>query len=97
MGKIFIHLVGTLRTEFNGATIEVKTEGRIPFRRLLNLVHAQTGRDLAPVVCHPDTGELLPTMAIFVNNVNIRQQQGLDTPMRDGDAVMIMRADMAGG
>ncbi len=97
MGKVVIHLVGTLRLDFHGAAMKVEIEGSVPFRQLLNLVDADTGRDLSRVICNPDTGEILPAITIFVNRVNLRQQQGLDTLVGEGDEVMIMRADMAGG
>jgi molybdopterin converting factor small subunit len=97
MGKVVIHLVGTLRLDFHGATIKMETEGPIPFRRLLDMVGQNAGRDLSSVICDPDTGEILPAITIFVNRVNLRQQQGLDTLVGEGDEVLIMRADMAGG
>ncbi len=97
MGALVIHLVGTLRSEFHGAAIKVEIEGSVPFRQLLNLVDANAGQALSKVICDPDTGEILPAIAIFINRVNLRQQQGLDTLVGEGDDVMIMRADMAGG
>jgi molybdopterin converting factor small subunit len=97
MGEVVIHLVGTLRLDFHGAAMKVDIKGSVPFRQLLNLVDADAGRDLSRVIYNPDTGEILPAITIFVNRVNLRQQQGLDTLVREGDEVMIMRADMAGG
>jgi molybdopterin converting factor small subunit len=97
MGEVVIHLVGTLRLEFRGAAVKVDIEEPVSFRQLLSLVDANAGRDLSTFICDPDSGEILPAIAIFVNRVNVRQRQGLNTLVGDGDEVMIMRADMAGG
>ena len=97
MGKVAIHLVGTLRLDFHGATVKVEIEGPVPLRQLLNLAGKNTGRDLSRIIRDADTGEILPAITIFINRVNVRQQQGLATLVRDGDEVMIMRADMTGG
>jgi len=97
MGEVVLHLVGTLRLEFRGAAVKVEIQGSVPFRQLLHLVDANAGRDLSKVIFDPDSGEILPAIAIFVNRVNVRQLQGLNTLVGEGDEVMIMRADMAGG
>ena len=42
------------------------------------------------------TGELRPFVNLFVREENIREQQGLATPLADGDKVMIVPS-IAGG
>lgn len=43
-----------------------------------------------------ETGELRPFVNLFVGESNIRDLQGLDTPLKDGDKIMLIPS-IAGG
>lgn len=97
MAKVTLNVVGLLRSYLGSSSIVVQVEGILNFRDLLKRVAEQIGRDLSPLIYDQETGEILKMVAIFVNQENLHQLQGLETPLADGDEVLIMRADMAGG
>ena len=97
MAKVTLQFVGTLRLIVGQPSVEVPLQAGATFREILKKVAEQTGKDLLPYIADPETGEILKTVAIFMNHENLLHLKGLDTPLTDGNEVIIMRADMAGG
>ena len=81
-----------LRT-YTGGQSEVPVPGKTVGEALEALTTAHP--DLRPHL-YNGTGELRPFVNLFVREENIREQQGLATPLADGDKVMIVPS-IAGG
>ena len=97
MSKIVVNMVGMLRLIFGRSSIEVLTDQELTFRDLLLIISAEAGKDFFPYLSERETEKILPDILIFVNGENLLHLKGFDTLLADGDAITIMRADMAGG
>jgi molybdopterin converting factor small subunit len=97
MAKVTLQFIGTLRLIVGQPSVEVPLQPGATFREVLKQVAEQTGKDLLPHIADPKTGEILKTVTIFMDHDNLMHLKGLDTPLTDGNEVIIMRADMAGG
>lgn len=97
MPKVTVHLGGALRDEVGYASAQVDVVEGIPFQEAIKLADERYGGNLSYYLIDPDTGVLRDVIAIFVNKENLRHLEGLKTPLQDGDEIIILRADMAGG
>ena len=97
MAKVVIHLVGSLREALGGPSLEVEMKPGIAFKEMIRLAAQQTGKDLWSFISDPETGEIHPSIMIFVDHENLRHLQGWDTPLAGGNEITILKADMAGG
>ena len=91
--KVYIQMKITVRTD-----IDRGSEGDIlHFDRpvtLKELLITMSNR-LRCSILDPGTGDLFPMLAVNVNNLNhYALSHGIDTPLKDGDVVEILFADL---
>ncbi len=79
--------------KFTGRKADIQSEADTVRGALTSLVGKYP--ELERRVCGPD-GELAQGLSVFVNHQSIKHLDGLDTPLADGDRVLILIA-MAGG
>ncbi len=89
---IIIHLPGPLRGYCGGAD-ELSIAATTVRAVLEDLEHSQSA--LYRNVCD-ETGALRRHLNVFVNSDNVRDLDGLDTPLKEGDVVTILPA-VSGG
>lgn len=94
--RVTLHIPAALRMHCEGAGVldveaasvrEALTAAGARYPSLLQYVLARGG---------PDDRALRPYVKMFVRNNDVRDMQGLDTPLADGDEVLIVPS-VAGG
>ena len=83
-----VRLVGVLRALTLGRDY-VELSGVSTVRDVINGLRS-INEKLFKRVFDPARGELAPDIYVAVNDVDIRLLKGLDTPVRDGDEVLIL-------
>lgn len=91
MGKIIVHLYGTLanRAGISGSSCEVEAEGKATLREVFELVAQQYGRQFLDIVVDPTTGELQPYLHAVVNSQSVQRLKGLDTQVDSRDHILV--------
>lgn len=92
MSPITVSLPGALRAKVGNRALVTAVGGSV--REIIDALE----RDFPGLrfnLCY-ETGELRPFVNIFLNRVNIRYLQGLDTPVNAGASIHILQS-VAGG
>ena len=89
---ITLHVVGPLRTYCGGAT-QLSISARTVRAALADLERSQSA--LYRNVCD-ETGTVRRHLSLFVNSDNVRDLNGIDTPLTPGDVLTILPA-VSGG
>jgi molybdopterin synthase sulfur carrier subunit len=90
--SITVRIPGALRSHTGGAT-QVELEATSVGQALHSLEERFPA--LVPLL-RDEGGALRLRVSIFVNDQHVRYQQGLQTPLRDGDQVFVMPTAMGG-
>ena len=85
---IRVRLVGVLKALTLGKDY-VELNGVSTVRDVINGLRS-INEKLFKRVFDPTRGELAPDIYVAVNDVDIRLLKGLDTPVKDGDEVLIL-------
>jgi sulfur-carrier protein len=85
--------IPTVLRKLTAGQAEIETSGAT-----VDQVLEEIGRDYNGFLdrVRPEPGALQPFLNLFVNGEDVRFQQGLSTPVRDGDEVSIIPS-IAGG
>ncbi|ADN51896.1 MoaD/ThiS family protein [Vulcanisaeta distributa] len=83
-----VKLVGVLRALSLGKEY-IELNGVTTVREVINGLRS-VNEKLFKRVFDSSRGELAPDIYVAVNDVDIRLLKGLDTPVRDGDEVLIL-------
>ena len=97
MPKVTINLGGALRDVVGYASAQVEIADKTTFDEAIRLADSQYGGNLPHYLIDPDIGDIRQLVVIFVNKENLRHLDGLKTLLEDGDEIIILRGDMAGG
>jgi adenylyltransferase/sulfurtransferase len=89
---ITVRLPGALRAQTGGAA-QLHVEAKAVDQALSAL--EQRFPALLPLL-RDESGALRPRVNIYVNDEHIRYRQGLETPLQDGDTVLIVPIVMGG-
>jgi sulfur-carrier protein len=89
---ITLHVLGPLRTYCAGAA-QLSISARTVRAALADLERSQSA--LYRNVCD-ETGTVRPHLNLFVNSDNVRDLDGIDTPLTPGDVLTILPA-VSGG
>jgi len=87
-----VRIPSALRAQVSGAA-EVSVDGDTVAQALRDLEARFPA--LTPHLRRED-GSLRPVVNLYVNDVNVRFRQGLDTPLRDGDELYFVPLVMGG-
>lgn len=87
-----VHLATPLRPIVRGAG-RINVEGR-NLREVLNNLETQYP-GFKEKILEPD-GSLKPHICIFINSKDVRFLKGIETPIEDGDMILILPAVMGG-
>ena len=96
MSKATINLIGTLRDVVGYSSAQVEINGKATFNEFTKLADKQYGGNMRQCILDQDTGDISQAIVIFVNNYNLQQLQGLNTPIRNGDEIIIMSVTAGG-
>jgi molybdopterin synthase sulfur carrier subunit len=94
--RVTIHSILTLKKIMGTRRLTVELTDHASVRDLLSLMKARWGKELAGNLFEAGTGRLIPHVRVMVNGRQIEFLKGLDTPLSDGDEVLILPL-VAGG
>jgi molybdopterin converting factor small subunit len=90
LSKVRIKFLSTFREVVPTSDVELDVSNEIKLGELLRILSKKYGEGLS------EHFEKLDFLVIFINNVEYRGLKGLETPLRDGDNVIIGHI-LAGG
>ena len=94
--KVKVHYLSLVKSFTKTSQDEFNLEEASTLSVLLNGVAEKYGKPFTREVYDPVKKEMKPTFVTMVNGVLMDQLQGVNTPLKDGDNVIIM-ALMTGG
>ena len=94
--KVKVHYLSLVKTFTKTSQDEFNLEEASPLYELLDNVAEKYGKPFTQEVYEPTQKEMKPTFVTMVNGVLMGQLQGINTPLKDGDNVIIMSL-MTGG
>lgn len=90
-----VRAFGVLGSVLSGEGATVTGPGPVTVGRVLESICSGQS-DLARALL-TEQGDLQPGVQVFVNGLNVRHAQGLDTAVPDGAEVLLLRGDVVGG
>ena len=94
--KVKVHYLSLVKTFTKASQDEFNLNEASPLSVLLCDVAEKYGKPFTQDVYDPMQKEMKPTFVTMVNGVLMDQLQGVNTPLKDGDNVIIMSL-MTGG
>ena len=94
--KVTIHTILTLKRIIGARKLDVDLADEASVEDLLSLMKKRWGEELSSHLFNPQSGCLIPHVRIMVNGRQIEFLNGIDTPLTDGDEVLILPL-VAGG
>ncbi|MEM4245934.1 MAG: MoaD/ThiS family protein [Candidatus Bathyarchaeia archaeon] len=88
--KVKIKFLGTFHSVVDSENVELEIPRQAVLRNVLDLLVKKFGEELA------EHFRRIDYLMIFINNVEYRGLKGLDTPVGDGDSIVIGHI-LAGG
>ena len=88
-GRVNIKLLGIFRRAYGSDTIRVKIEKNIQLRELIEEL-VDSSEDLRRVLIDPELETPLPNAVILLNGKDISVLNGLETPIKDGDEIVLI-------
>jgi molybdopterin converting factor small subunit len=94
--KVKVHYLSLVKSFTKASQDEFDMEEAAPLSELLCDVAEKYGNPFTQEVYDPAQKEMKPTFVTMVNGVLMDQLQGVNTPLKNGDNVIIMSL-MTGG
>ena len=94
--KVKVHYLGLVKDFTKTSQDEFDLKEASPLSELLYNAAEKYGKPFTQEVYDPTQKEMKPTFVTMVNGVLMDQLQGLNTPLKNGDNVIIMSL-MTGG
>jgi len=94
--KVTIHTILNLKKIIGARQLDVELADGASVNDLLSLMKTRWGEALSSDLFDPETGCVIPHVRIMVDGRQIEFLNGVDTPLQDGDEVLILPL-VAGG
>jgi len=94
--RVKVHYLSLVKTFTKNSQDEFSLQEGAPLSEVLCDVSEKYGKPFTAEVYDPEHKEMKSTFVTMVNGVLMDQLQGINTPLRDGDNVIIMSL-MTGG
>ena len=94
--KIKVHYISLVKSFTKTSQDEFDLKEAAPLSEVLDNVAEKYGKPFTQEVYDPERKEMKPTFVAMVNGVLMDQLQGVNTPLKDGDSIIIMSL-MTGG
>jgi molybdopterin synthase sulfur carrier subunit len=88
--KIIIHTILEIRQALGQRLIEIDLPQESTVEDLFAYMKKRWGEKLNSRLFHPETGQVLDHLRVMVNGQTIRFLEGMNTPLHEGDEVLIM-------
>ncbi len=94
--KIKVHYISLVKSFTKTSQDEFDLKEGVLLADLLDKIAAKYGKPLTQEVYDPTKKEMKSTFVVMVNGVLMDQLQGVNTPLKDGDNIILMSL-MTGG
>ncbi len=94
--QVKVHYISLVKSYTNTSQDEYEFPKDVPLSELLDRVAADYGKQFQQEVYDPAKKEMKPTFVALINGVLMDQLQGVNTPLKDRDSVILMSL-MTGG
>ena len=88
--KIKVHYLSLVKSLTKTSQDEFDLKEAAPLSQALYQVAAKYGKPFTQEVYDPEDQEMKSTFVAMVNGVLMDQLQGINTPLRDGDSIILM-------
>jgi molybdopterin converting factor small subunit len=94
--KVKVHYISLVKSYTNKSQDEFTFPNNISLSELLDQIAQSYGKQFSQEVYDPAKKEMKATFVAMVNGVLMDQIQGVNTPLKDGDNIILMSL-MTGG
>ena len=94
--KNTIHYLGLVKTYTNQIRDQVDLDDDASLADLLYKLSSKFGKPFSPEIYDPEKKEVQPMFMVMINGILMRQLNGIETKLKDGDNIVIMPL-MTGG
>ena len=91
IGMVKVKLLGIFGSAYGSREVELKIEGDVRLKEIIQKLTC-TSKALKHVLIDSDLKSPLPNAVIIVNGKDISVLNGLDTPIKNGDEILIIPA-----
>jgi MoaD family protein len=94
--KVKVQYLGFVKTYTNKSTDEFELQEGAPLSELLKKIATNSEKQFIQDIYEPDQKDLKAMFTVMVNGIVSGQLKGLETPLKNGDNVILMPL-MTGG
>ncbi len=94
--KVRVNYLGLVKTYTNKSTDEFELQEGTPLSDLLKKIAANSGKQFTQDIYEPGQKDVKAMFTVMVNGIVSGQLKGLETPLKNGDNVILMPL-MTGG
>jgi len=88
--KVMLHTILGIKDVVGQRLTEIEIPDGSTVDDFLKYVKERWGVELATRLFHPDSMEVLPYVRVMVNGQSINFLEGMETPLKEGDEVLIL-------
>jgi sulfur-carrier protein len=88
--KVTLHTTLGIKDVIGQRLMEIELPHGSTIEDFLAYMRERWGNKLSTRLFHPDSGAVLPYVRIMVNGQTIDFLQGIETPLKEGDEVLIL-------
>ena len=88
--KVTLHTILGIKDVIGQRLTEIELPQGSTIESCLVYLKERWGDELSTRLFHPDSVEVLPYVRIMVNGQTIEFLQGMETPLKEGDEVLIL-------
>jgi MoaD family protein len=94
--QVKVHYISLVKTYTNKSQEEITLDENATLTQLLDKIAQSYGKQFTTEVYDPNKKEMKPTFVAMINGVLMDQLKGTNTPLKDGDSIILMSL-MTGG
>ena len=88
--KVTLHTILGIKDVVGQRLTEIELPEGSTIKDFLMYIRARWGVELASRLFHPDSVEVLTYVRIMINGQSINFLEGMETPLKEGDEVLIL-------
>jgi MoaD family protein len=88
--KVTLHTIFGIKDVVGQRLTEIELPLGSTIEDCLTYMRKRWGEELSTHLFHPETGAVLPYVQIMVNGQKINFIKGMETPLKEGDEVLIL-------
>lgn len=94
--QVKIHYISLVKTYTNKSQEEIILNNDATLGQLLDQIAQTYDKQFSQEVYDPNNKEIKPTFVAMINGVHMDQLKGINTPLKNGDSIILMSL-MTGG